>query len=349
MQPFEKKYSPVAESASAVPTLQSTDHLTPDDESRISEYAEQALHPSTRSNYEEAWGRFKDFCEKRDASTLPATPEIVAAYLAKRAEDVTAQTVSRDSSAIAWKHDRAGLQDPTSASGVRRVRKGIRRRADPDEGYGKRKALLTDDIRAIVHALPLERPPAKAGLRRRAKYMRALRDRALILLGFAGAFRSSELTSVRVEDVTHNERGIEVRVLASKTGPRKTGINCASTRDLCPVYSLRKWTKTANIEAGPLFRAVGQRPETDPDHQATPLGFTAVWRLITRAAEAAGIDPDQVGTHSLRRGHITQAKLNGADLEDIRRHVGHEHLKATAEYIAEANRMEMNTSQNLGL
>lgn len=331
------------------PTSESLNGLTSKDKKRISEYAEHTLHPRTRRQYERVWGYFAEFCEERGVSPLPATPEIIAAYLADRAQDLAAVTVSKDVYVISWKHKQKGLRDTTLAPEVQTVLKGIRRTADPDEGYGKRKALLTEEIRAVIRALPLEEPSSEVGPKERAKYLRALRNRALFLVGYAGGFRASELIAIRMGDIALNESGMDVHVPEAKTGPRDTGISYATDPDLCPVRSLHAWVEAVGIKAGPVFRRVRHSAEVPPDDTANPIDYSTLWREINIATEAADIDSDQVGPHSLRRGHVTQAKLNGADMDRIRRHVGHKHLKDTAGYVEDVNRMKTNTSRDLGL
>lgn len=331
------------------PASESLNGLTSKDKKRISEYAEHTLHPRTRRQYEAIWERFAAFCEERGVSPLPATPEIIAAYLADRAQDLAAVTVSKDSYAISWKHKQKGLRDPTLAPEVRTVLKGIRQTADPDEGYGKRKALLTEEIQAVIRTLPLEEPSSEVGPKERAKYLRALRTRALFLVGYAGGFRASELIAIRMRDIALNESGMDVHVPEAKNGPRDTGISHATDPDFCPVHSLRAWVEAVGIKAGPVFRRVRHSAEVPPDDTANPIGYSTLWRDINITAEAADIDSDQVGPHSLRRGHVTQAKLNGVDIDRIRRHVGHKHLEVTVGYVEDVNRMETNTSQELGL
>lgn len=326
-----------------------SDEISSEDRERISKYIEHTLAPETRKSYEAVWDLFARFCEERDLSPLPAVPQVVAAYLTKRAQDLTAGTVSKDSRIISWKHEQEGLRDPTVATNVRKVLKGIRQCSDPEKGYGQRQPLLTEEIRDIVRALPLRKPPAESGPMRFAEYLRGLRDRALVLLGFASAFRASELIAVRMEHVTFNEAGVDIHLPEAKTGPRSTGISYAMNDDFCPVQSLCRWTEAANIEDGTLFRGVGHDAEIAPDSEAKPIDYSTLWRITKKTAEAAGIDSDQIGPHSLRRGHVTQAKLNGADLDRIRRHVGHKNLQSTFEYIGDVARMETNTSQDLGL
>jgi integrase len=326
--------------------MSSESSITPEDEDRVMDYKKDQLSPRSQETYQYSWDLFEEeFCEERGAQALPADSRLVAAYLAKRAEQWTTSTVQRDYLAISWKHRINNFDDPTNSRDVSRVMKGVHQRADPDEGTGKRKPLLTKHIKDIIASLPLDPASAEEGTWAVAMYRRALRNRALILIGYAGAFRASEVAEVRVEDITPKSGGVEIRIPDTKTTPRVVGISRGEDDRYCPVRSLRVWTEAVDIDSGPVFRRVYNSAElaTCAIHRKT------VWRVVVDAAEDAGIDPEQVGAHSLRRGHLTQAALNGVSLERLRRHAGHKDPGTTAEYIQDARRMDQETSQELGL
>jgi len=323
------------------------DGVTIEDAERITELANEDRRPSTRRVYESKWGLFAEFCSERGADPLPAGEELVAAYLSKRSEEVSLSTIRQDVAAIRWMHERRGAEDPTDGAGVSRVLDGITQTADATPE--KKQAVLTEHVRAMVDALPLDEPEEGAGPAARATYLRALRDRALILVGYAGAFRRAELARVRWEDVSLNADGMEVRVPKAKTEPRTIGINFARTAEFCPVRTLQKWRSAAGIEKGPLFRAVPRSAEIATGEEADPITGKTVRNVIGDAAEAAGLDPNDVAGHSLRRGHITQGALNGAELDRLMKQAGHVDPRTTAGYVEDAKRMETNTSRDLGL
>ena len=326
------------------------DGVTVEDAERITKLAEEDRRPSTRRVYESKWGLFESFCEGRGAEPLPAGEELVAAYLSKRAEEVSLSTIRQDVAAIRWMHERHGADDPTDGAGCQRVLDGINQTSGSTAE--KKQAVLTRHVRAMVDALPLEELGDGAGPAAVARHLRALRDRALILVGYAGAFRRAELASIEVEDVSLNPDGMEIHVPKAKTEPRTVGINFSRNADYCPVRTLQKWRKEATptgIEEGPIFRAVPRSAEIAPDGEAEPITGKAVRNVIGNAAEAAGLDPEAVAGHSLRRGHLTQGALNGAELNRLMKQAGHADPRTTAGYVEDAKRMETNTSRDLGL
>ena len=323
--------------------------ITLEDAERITELAEEDRRPSTRRVYRSKWSLFAAWCNDRGADPLPASEELVAAYLAERAEEVSLSTIRQDVAAVKWMHERRGLEAPTEGAGLDRVLDGISQTSSPNEGRGKKQAALTEHIRQMVEALPLEAPAPDEGVAAEARHLRALRDRAILLVGYAGAFRRSELASIRQEDVSRNAKGMEIHVPETKTDPRTVGITYAEDASLCPVRALGEWTEAAGIGSGPLFRGVPRSAKITPDAEAEPITGKTVRNVIGDAAEAAGLDPERMAGHSLRRGHITQGALRGAGLDRLMKQAGHADPRTTAEYVEDAKRMETTTSQNLGL
>jgi integrase len=325
--------------------------VTTEDARRMGELAEEDRRPSTRRVYRSKWRGFLRFCDERDAEPLPARPEVVGAYLSKRADEVSLSTIRQDVAAIRWMHERHGAEDPTDHAGVSRILDGINQTSD--RAPEKKQAVLTKHVRAMVDTLPLEEPQSDSsgepGPAARAAYLRALRDRSIILVGYAGAFRRGELARIREEDVSLNPDGMEIHVPKTKTEPRTVGINFARNADFCPVRTLREWMNAAGIKEGPIFRAVPRSAEIAPDDEAEPVSGKTVRNVIGDAAEAAGLDRDTVAGHSLRRGHLTQGALNGAELNRLMKQAGHVDPRTTAGYVEDAKRMETNTSRDLGL
>jgi hypothetical protein len=156
-----------------------------------------------------------------------------------------------------------------------------------------------------------------------------------------------------MEHVAFNPDGLELTIPRSKTDPEGTGaivgVNHAQDSELCPVTAVRDWTNAAGIESGPIFRAVPRSAEIRSDHHAEPIAGRTVRNAIARAADAAGLDPEAFAGHSLRRGHLTQGAMNGAELHRLQLQARHADPRTTAEYIEDARRMETNTSRDLGL
>ena len=323
------------------------DGVTIRDAERITELAEEDRRPSTRRVYLSKWGLFESFCEERGAEPLPADEELVAAYLSRRAEEVSLSTIRQDVAAIRWMHERHGADDPTEGAGCQRVLDGINQTSGSTAE--KKQAVLTRHVRAMVDALPLEEPGEGAGPAAVARHLRALRDRALILVGYAGAFRRAELASIEVEDVSLNPDGMEIHVPKAKTDPRTVGINFGRNADYCPVRTLKAWMDAAGIEDGPIFRGVPRSAEIASDETADPITGKTVRNVLGDAAERCGLDREAVAGHSLRRGHLTQGALNGAELNRLMKQAGHADPRTTAGYVEDAKRMETNTSRDLGL
>jgi len=321
--------------------------VTTEDAEEVADLANEDRRPSTRRVYKSKWDLFTSFCADRDATALPAAPEIIGVYLKERAKEVSLSTIRQDVAAIRWMHERNGHEDPTGHAGVSRVLDGINQTSDtvPE----KKQAVLTKHVRAMVETLPLEEPGGNAGPAARATYLRALRDRAIILVGFAGAFRRAELATIEAEHVSLNADGMEIHVPKTKTDPQTKGINFGRNLDFCPVRTLKAWMNAAGIEDGPIFRGVPRSAEIAPDETANPITGKTVRNVIGDAAEAAGLDREAVAGHSLRRGHATKAFLNGASVSRVMKQLGHSDPRTTTGYDEDARRMENNTSRDLGL
>lgn len=205
-------------------------------------YARGAKAASTQRAYHNDWRDFETWCAAHDLAALPATPETVALYLASRAVVYKTATLSRRLVAISRAHQLAGHPSPTKDAGVRTVAAGIRR-AKGTAQEGKAPA-VTRELRAMVAALP----PTLLGRR----------DRALLLVGFAGAFRRGELVALDVADVTETPEGLVVRLRRSKTDQegvgRTVGIPYGSHPASCPVRALAAWLAATGIAEGALFR-----------------------------------------------------------------------------------------------
>src|SRR6266567_2829557 len=168
---------------------------------RAREFARQSKAESTLRGYRTDWRDFCGWCEPRDICPLPATPEAVAAYVAECAGRLKVGSIQRRLNAISEAHKAMGLDSPTSSGMVRNTLKGIKRTMGT--AAVQKAPTLTEDIRAMVEA-------TDAGLI-------GSRDRAIILLGFAGAFRRSELIGLNMEDCTFGKDGLTVTLRRSKT------------------------------------------------------------------------------------------------------------------------------------
>jgi integrase len=211
--------------------------------------------------------------------------------------------------------------------------KGIRR--TKGTALAQKAAALTDDIRAMVDA-------TDAGLI-------GARDRALVLLGFAGAFRRSELIGLDVEDCAFGKDGLTVTLRRSKTDQagmgRKIGIPYGSNPETCPVRVLQGWIEQAGIIAGPLFRSINRHGQVQPGR----LSGIDVARVVKKLAERAGLEPGKYAGHSLRAGHATSAAIAGASERSIMNQTGHRSVQMVRRYIRDGNLFRENSAGKLGL
>ena len=297
-------------------------------------YADLAKAPNTVRAYRADWRDFAAWCEGRGLEPLPAAPETVALYLADLAESGRkASTLQRRLSAISQAHRLAGHPTPTGAAAVRAVWAGIRR-VHGSAQDGKAPA-LTADIRAMLAALP----PGTIGAR----------DRALLLLGFAGAFRRSELVALDAEDLAPTREGLVVVLRRSKTDQagagRPVGIPLGQHAATCPVRAVRAWQAAAGIAAGPLFRPVDKHGRVGPGR----LSDRAVALVVKRAAAAAGLNPERYAGHSLRAGLATSAAEAGASERSIMNQTGHRSVTMVRKYIRDGSLFRENAAAKVGL
>lgn len=267
---------------------------------------------------------------------LPAAPATVALYLTALAAIRKPATIRRRLAAISVAHQGAGYDSPTRDAAVRAVWAGIRRR----HGVAPRKvrAARTRVITAMV--APLGEGPAAA--------LAETRDRTLLLFGFAGALRRSELVGLDVDDITEDSTGLRLVVRRSKTDQEAEGVvrglPYGSHPATCPVRAWRAWLTASGIEAGPAFRAVDRHGHL----AARRLSDRAVADMIKRRATAAGLDGDFAG-HSLRAGFATEGYAHGTPELAIMRHGRWRSPTVMRGYIEEGSIWTDNAAARLGL
>jgi site-specific recombinase XerD len=265
--------------------------------------AEKAV--STRKAYGTDFRIFREWCEARGVSALRAAPETVAAYLAAHASTSKASTLGRRVAAIRYAHKLAGHAPPTDAEGVKATMRGIRRT------YGSARVRKAPAVAGKMLGMVATASDKLAGLR----------DRALLLVGFGGALRRSELVALDVADIEETETGLLVTIRGSKTDQERTGTTIAIARGdiACPAKALREWLDAAGIEAGPIFRPI-DKAGTVRDSRLTDR---SVANIVKAYAERAGFDASTFSGHSLRAGFLTSAAGKGASIfkmMDVSRH-----------------------------
>lgn len=252
--------------------------------------------------------------------TLPATPAMITRYIAEHSEQHAVATIQRRLASIAKAHDMAGLPNPCRAEIVKATLRGLRR----VKGTAQRQAtpLLRDDLFLVLDSM--------------GDSLRDQRDRALLLLGFAGGFRRSELVALDVADIQAVREGLIVTIRRSKTDQegagRRIGIPHGRTRH-CPVKAVEGWLASAGIEEGPVFRPITRHGALAD----TRLSGDAVSVLIRERVAAAGIDPEGFSGHSLRAGFATSAAQAGVSTLKIRAQTGHASDGMLARYVREGD------------
>jgi site-specific recombinase XerD len=297
---------------------------------------DNAVAQNTKRAYANDWDHFVEWCTARGVPYLPTTNPIVALYIQDMANaGYKVSTIQRRMAAINAKHREA--KKPTVSTRhdpLHRVWQGIVR--TKGTAPTKKKAALTEDIKAMVDTLDDTK-------------LIGIRDRAMLLVGFAGALRRSEIAALNVEDVEFKPQGLFVTIRRSKTDQTGQGqvifIAYGTTYETCPVRSLQRWIETSGIKEGPLFRSIdrhGNIKDRIPDN--------TVARVVKRCAEAAGLeDVEKYGAHSLRAGFATTAGENGVSLDDIMRQTRHKSERVARGYIQKSDISRNNPSAKLGL
>ena len=270
------------------------------------DFARASKSAATRRAYQTDAADFAAWCERYNLEPLPATVDTVAAYLASLARSgLKASTITRRCAGIRYMHRMAGLEPQTSSEAIKAVLAGIRRSVGT--AVTRKAPATAEAIRAIVAEMPSD--------------LRGLRDRALLLLGFAGALRRSELVALDVVDLEETTEGLLVRIRCSKTDQEGVGdfVSIPHGSRLRPVAAIKAWLEAADITKGPIFRPI-KKGGLPLDQRLTDR---SVAEIIKRRMEAAGFDPTIFSGHSLRSGFVTSALHHGADIlrvMDVTRH-----------------------------
>jgi integrase len=300
------------------------------------DYAGQALSASTLRAYRSDWSQFRIWCGSCGLVALPAEPATVAGYLAAMALAHSRATLRRRLVAIGQVHRMAGHAWSASHPAIRNTLRGILRR----HGAPARQAaaLTTVDIRRLVSTCDAS--------------LAGLRDRALLLLGYAGALRRAELVGIAREDIQIEAQGIRLLIPRAKGDQEgegaRLGIARGQHRDTCPVRALEAWLDQSDCKFGPVFRKVTMWGRVEH----TALHPDAVRQILRRRAEAAGLmvgEGERLSPHGLRAGFVTEAYRAGARDEEIMDHTRHRDLKTMRGYVRRAKLVTESPVRLLGL
>ncbi|QQE56110.1 tyrosine-type recombinase/integrase [Achromobacter xylosoxidans] len=259
---------------------------------------------------------------------LPATPQQLSAYLAKLAATLAVATIERRLIGIHRAHLDRNLKSPASHISVRQTMQGIRRTL----GTAQRRvrAILRDDLLQMLALIDQQKP------------VKAARDRALLLIGFAGAFRRAELVAIQYEDITAVDGGIEILLRRSKTDQEGVGRSVFIPRAKgasCPVAAMDQWAALSGIESGYVFRRVTRHDTVG----SRALTGQSVALILKTAYRRSGGNASLVAGHSLRAGYVTAAAMAGLQPFQIQQQTGHRSTATLARYIRPVERRKIPT------
>lgn len=300
---------------------------------KANDFANNSKAANTIRGYRSDWQQFSEWCRAHGQCSLPASPECMACYLADLAAKRKPATLARHMAAISQVHQMAGFESPTQASKVRLVMAGIRR--TKGTAQAAKIPVLVPDLRRMLSQVPGN--------------LTGVRDRALLLLGFAGAFRRSELVQVDFDSILFLRQGLVVTIRRSKTDQegigRKVGVPYGSNLQTCPIRSLQDWLDHSGLKEGPLFRPINRHGQIG----SRRLSGAAVARIVKRYVNALGLDAVRYGGHSLRSGLATSAALAGASEASIMSQTGHRSLSTVRVYIRSGSLFCENAAAVVGL
>ena len=288
----------------------------------------------TKRAYASDWRSWTAWCQIRSRSAMTATPRDIADYLKEQAEKrgLKMSTVRRRLAAIVQVYRLAGIAIDRNDQALVFALKRLSREFNLMQN-GKSE-LMTGDIELMLGTMPID--------------LAGKRDKAMMLIGFAGGFRRSEIVALHVHDIDWKRDGIVVTIRRSKGDQegegQYVGIRYGMREKTCPVRALKAWLAATGITQGPVFRSVIHGRLGDG-----PLNDKTVARVVKRSAAAAGLDASRVSGHSLRVGHVTQARENGADLGEVQRQLRHKRIDTTAKYDRKPSALRNSTSGKLGL
>ncbi len=314
-------------SASKQFVLRENDYINNND--KLSEKSKRRMRKAKAENtlraYEADWLDFYDWCSNKKFPALPAEPETIVNYINDLADNAKANTVSRRLSAISENHKAAGFEDvnPCRAGLVRNALDAIKREKGTIQ-RGK-TPLLFEDLQDLAQYFDLTT-------------IGGIRDKALIMTGFMGAFRRSELVSIDIEDLSFTREGVIILIHHSKGDQEGEGeyvaIPYSSNPQVCAVVALNAWLEAAKLHEGPLFR-----PLKRPGQRLTDK---SVAMILKKYVALAGLRSFDFAGHSLRRGFATSAAQHDVDERTIMQQTRHKSEKMVRRYIEQGNLFKNN-------
>jgi site-specific recombinase XerD len=273
---------------------------------------------NTLRAYQSDYNDFSLFCSKNGFQAMPTEPKILALYITHLASYSKFSTLKRRLASISIIHKTKGYYIDTKHPIIVENLMGIKRTNGSNQ-KGK-KPLLINDLKLLIKAID----------KSKEKNIRKIRDKALVLIGFSGGFRRSELVDIEYEDIEFVEEGVKIFVKRSKTDQSGEGMTKAipyfDNINFCPVKALNKWVVEAELKDGKIFN----------------ISDKNVALIIKKYANYAGLDAHRYAGHSLRSGFATSTAESGAEERNIMAMTGHKSTEMVRRYIKEANLFKNN-------
>jgi integrase len=288
----------------------------------VEHFIRESLSENTRAAYRADLAHFAAW-----GGMLPTTADLVARYLAEHADTLAPASLARRVATLSKVHAANDWSNPCQSEVVRATLRGIKRVKGTAQDQAR--PLLREDLFLFLDAMGDD--------------TRAQRDRALLLIGWAGGFRSSELVGLDWSDVEEVREGLVLHLRRSKTDQmgqgRKIGVPLGRTRH-CPVAALTAWRKASGGDDGPIFRPVDRHGHMQPGR----LRSDAVSTILRDRLTEAGIDPEGYSGHSLRAGLATSAIKAGVPTYKVRAQTGHASDLMLSRYVRDAGMFDGNAA-----
>ena len=273
---------------------------------------------NTLRAYQSDYNDFSLFCSKNGFQVMPTQPKILALYITHLASYSKYSTLKRRLASISIIHKTKGHYIDTKHPIIVENLMGIKRTNGSNQ-KGK-KPLLINDLKLLIKAID----------KSKEKNIRKIRDKAIVLIGFSGGFRRSELVDIEYTDIEFVEEGVKIFVKRSKTDQSGEGMTKAipyfDNINFCPVKALNKWVVEAELKEGKIFN----------------ISDKNVALIIKKYANHAGLDAHRYAGHSLRSGFATSTAESGAEERNIMAMTGHKSTEMVRRYIREANLFKNN-------
>ncbi len=303
-------------------------------------YIHNSKAASTMRAYRSDFAHFETWCHEHGLVSLPAAPDTIALYLGAVANQYAPATLNRRLSAISFRHKSAGFETPTSFTHlvVDGTMKGIRR--EKGVRQEKKSPIKTTELKSLLRSVPAK--------------LSGVRDRAVLMLGYTGAMRRSEIAQLDVRDLQWSQQGLTVTIRRSKTDQEGAGrsvtVPPGQYAATCAVTAVQEWLQAASIrkDAGavPLFRAINRWGRVS-ERRMHP---NSIGELVKSSVQRARLkDPEKYAGHSLRSGFATQVALNGATVFEIMAQTGHKSVAVCSGYVRDAQMFQETAARKLGL